>query len=110
MDTKKVVDKFAFASVGIHFCVCGIPLLLTLFGFTTTLFNIPHNLMTAILTITGLLLITSVVMRIKCCNHNKTHIVSLVICFALYTVGLLGHFGVFKIAENHIFQTQTSCH
>jgi hypothetical protein len=97
MDIKKLIDGGAFVSVGLHFFICGLPLLLILFGSTIVPFKLPHNVMTIILIIAGLLLAASIVLELRgCgCKKSKAKVICLLVCIVLYAAGFAGHFGLF---------------
>lgn len=112
MSIKKLIDAGTFASIGIHFFCCGLPLFLILFGSTATLFKIPHNIMSVVLIISGLLLATSIFLEFRYCSckKSKTKIILLVVFSIIYIAGLVEHFGLFNKTQTTENNTELSCH
>lgn len=65
--------------------------------------------MTLILAAAGVLPAASVLPEIKgCgCKRSKIRIICLIVCAALYTIGLFGHFGLINAAADTAADTDT---
>jgi hypothetical protein len=114
MKKTKLINAAACCAVGFHFAVCGLPLLIALSGGTLSFSGwIGKPIMTALLILSGIMIIISVIAYIKnkCDCSPKTRrwqAVMLIIVSVLYASAVAGHFGAF--AGTNETTEVLSCH
>jgi hypothetical protein len=102
----KLINTATCCSVGFHFIVCGLPLIIALLGGTLSFAGfIGKPIMLGLLVLSGIMIAISICafMKNKCdCNakSRKWHIAMLAIASLLYSVALAGHFGAFEKTNN----------
>jgi len=107
----KLLNVGTCCTVGFHFVVCGLPLIVALFGGMLSFSGIfGKEFMLALLVLSGAMIILSAVAFVRCGCRQKWRAVMLGVAVLLYGTAILGHFGAFSKTGEKVGTEVVSCH
>jgi hypothetical protein len=107
----KLLNAGTCCTVGFHFVVCGLPLIVALFGGALSFSGIfGKEFMFILLALSGAMLALSAFAFVRCGCRQKWRAVMLCVVVLLYGAAVLGHFGAFSKAGESVGTEVVSCH